>query len=570
MDDLDHLIKLRPHLQYARDIVDGNIVSGKYVHLACMRSINEHLADVLDTNKDFRWTYKSNQAQKVVDFCALVPHVGNVKFRDKTFELPPWQLYFVSELYGWRSKEIGRMRRFTKAYLEVAKKNGKSSLAAVLALYELIAGDDGGQIYCAAATGDQSKIVWKKAKDMILRLPPKLRARYTGTGSEITTDLAEFKYLNTAGSAAANLDGLDPSFMIYDEAANILVNDVIEKPTYGMVARESPLRLMITHAQYATTSIYYEEKQDIIKSLEGSRSIDYIEQILALFYAVDDKEDIDDEANWIKANPNLYECIELEKMRANVLDAMGSNSNTKKRPVYTYNFCLWLSAADRWLEHEALEKCKIKKITKSEHCVIGVDLSTKEDLTVVARIWPRAGKWYCDFKCWTTSAHVDSLPNELKTQYEDAEKSKILVIQDGETLDLQEVYKYIMKTTKKFDVLAVGIDPNQASKMINNLSKKGVKTVTVSQHATTLNEITRETEAKILNGSFKYDGNPFIDWQFSNAVAHTNSSECVKIKKPKGLDHYKIDAVDALITGAFTIQGASQPESGGGLTVTIL
>ena len=563
MNDLDHLVKVRPHLQYARDIIDGHIVANKLVIATCNRSINEHMADLL--NEESKWTYLPKFANAVVKFASFVPHIkGDFATRRKTFILPPWQLYFVSELYGWRKRDASYIRRFTEGYLEVAKKNGKSSLAAVLALYEVLYGDHGGEVYSAATVGHQSQIVWDIAADMIPNLPPKLREQYTITtgNGRIFSNRAIFRYLSTDGGAYKKLDGKNPSFIIYDEAAAIDESAIFEKlSTRG---RRSYCKLYITHPYQRITTPYYEDRQSIVKALEGVLSSKYIERKLPILYGLEEEEEIEDEKTWIKANPNLGASVDLEETREEVSQVTISGSKRRLRALQVYTFGMWVSAADTWLEHDALDGC-VGDVQRMENVCIGVDLSATKDLTAVARIWPQANKWYCDFKCWTTQKYVDSVPDDLKEMYYTASDAGILEIQGFEAIEDSEVYDYIRETGEEYNIISLGIDPHNASKMLRIMGDDGYPTVLVSQSPQKLNEPARELEARISKNTFIYDGDPFITWQFSNCVAYLNNRELLAIRKPDPNSPFKIDAVAALITAAATVHDAKQPELSSGV-----
>ncbi|HHV61141.1 MAG TPA: terminase large subunit, partial [Firmicutes bacterium] len=282
--------------QYARDVVKERELAGKWVRLACER----HLRDLERAGTDeFPYIFDPARADRVFAFFRFCRHVKG-PLAGQPIELEPWQQFIIGSIYGWVHRETG-LRRYRKAYIQVARGNGKSTLLSGLGLYMLMAdGEAGAEVYATATKKEQARIVYDAARVMAIRSPDLLRRLEPGK--------AEILYPTTASKFAPlskdtkSLDGLNPHLGIIDEFHAHPTREMYDLLVSAMGKRLQPLLFIITTAGFDLASPCYEEYTYLTKVLEGEFEN---EQYFAYIAQLDPEDNPQDEATWIKANPLL-------------------------------------------------------------------------------------------------------------------------------------------------------------------------------------------------------------------------------------------------------------------------
>ena len=327
-----------PVTQYARDVLEGRITAGRLVRLACER----HLQD-LETGWQRGLVWDPAAAQHVVDFYSFLRH-SKGEWAGQVFKLQPWQQFRLGSVFGWK-KEDGT-RRFRVSYNEVARKNGKTTEAAGLALYMLDADNEpGSEVYTAATKRDQAMITWSEAARMVKRskaLSRRIQV-YWGKGNmSIEETASKFECL---GADEDTLDGLNVHCAIIDELhahKTRAIWDVLETST---ASRRQPLLWVTTTAGFDQSGICYELHNYSVEVLEGRIKDD---SWFAYIATLDEGDDWQDEKVWIKANPNLGVSVKLDDLRrlalkAKVTPTAVANFLTKCMNVWTQQTSRWLS-----------------------------------------------------------------------------------------------------------------------------------------------------------------------------------------------------------------------------------
>src|SRR3954447_26291905 len=217
---------------YARDAVEGRVVAGRLVRLACQR----HLYDLSHGSaRGLAWDGAS--ARQALAFFSHLRH-STGEWAHQPFVLQPWQAFVVGSLFGW--KRADGLRRFRTAYVEVARKNGKSALLAGIALYALVAdGEPGSHVYAAATTRDQARIVFGEAERMV-SASPALRTRVAPTVNNLAV-LATSSWFRPLSADASKMDGLNVHFAAVDELHEHIGPGIIQKLNTATGARRQPL-----------------------------------------------------------------------------------------------------------------------------------------------------------------------------------------------------------------------------------------------------------------------------------------------------------------------------------------
>ena len=309
---------------YARDVCANRIITGRLVRLACER----HLRDLGDgRDRGLQWDRKA--AVRAIGFFPAVLRHSKGQFAGKPFELLDWQKFVIGSLFGWK---LGAIRRFRTAFVSTARKNGKSTLEAGIGLKALVdEGEPGAEVYSAATTREQSRIVFSEAERM-RAASPALRRRITPTTNNLAV-LDTASWFRPLSSDASKMDGLNVFVALVDEVHEHPSAEVIEKLDTGMGARLQPLMYETTTAGVNRNSICYQHWDFSAKVLEGTIPAETADRWFAFIATIDDDDDWQDELAWRKANPSLGTLLRIEDLRAEVALAreMASKQNSIRR-----------------------------------------------------------------------------------------------------------------------------------------------------------------------------------------------------------------------------------------------
>lgn len=401
---------------YARAVVAGEVIAGPHVRAACRR----HLAD-LDAGKDRGLAWDIEASERVIGFFRDVLTVeveekddyGENVSRSVPFLLQPWQAFIVGSLFGWRNSE--GLRRFRRAYVEIGKGNGKSPIAAGIGHYMLsAAGKLRAEVYSAATDQDQAAILFRDAVSMWERSRA-LRRRLISSGEnpvwQLTSkgrDGRDNSFFKPISAHKKGKSGIRPYCALVDEVHEHPDNSVIEMLRAGTKGNQEALIFEITNSGFDKKTVCGQEHDYSVKVAHGEIENDaWFAYICALD---EDDEPFDDEACWLKANPNLGVSIQLQFIREQVAEAKGMPS--KEGLVRRLHFCQWTdsetSAIPRkvWLACQAVgdKAFDPEELTEREvPCFGGLDLSRTRDLTAFTLTWLLENKkdqWRFASKTW--------------------------------------------------------------------------------------------------------------------------------------------------------------------------
>lgn len=270
---------------YAESIADGRRRAGKWIYAACKRFLS-------DLERSDIWMDWGECARVFAHFerLSLVED-----YADQNFALPPWQKWVVANLWGWRNTDNGR-RRVTKAVVQIGRGNGKTTLMAGLALFDLLSGP-GKRIYCIANKLDQAELLLDKAKQMVEKIPTDAKVKFWN----IEREEADSE-MRAVPSTAKSLDGLTPSMFIADEAAEYRDREPLAKLVTAAAKRKETLGVIISTPGRTIENVYGEEVARCERVLSGEEEDD---SLIAILYGIDADDKLDDEEAWIKANPGL-------------------------------------------------------------------------------------------------------------------------------------------------------------------------------------------------------------------------------------------------------------------------
>lgn len=485
------------------------------------------------------------KAQRAVRFINNLKHTKGV-WHGVPFDLLPWQDKIVSDIFG-TVKEDG-YRQYNTAYVEIPKKNGKSEIAAAIALYLTCADNEwGAEVYGCAADRQQASIVFDVAIDMVDQCPA-LKKRIKPIISQkrlVYMPLGSFYQVLSA--EAYTKHGLNVHGVIFDELhaqPNRKLYDVMTKGSGD--ARKQPLFFLITTAGTDRNSICYEVHQKAEDLLRGKK-ID--PTFYPVIYGIKEDADWTDEKNWYKANPSLGHTIDIEKVRAAVLNA---KENPAEENIFRQlRLNQWVKQSVRWMPMDLWDKCSfevnIEKL-KGRECFGGLDLSSTNDITAFVLIFPPTptdDKYYVLPFFWIPEENLKLRVKRDHVPYDVWQKQDFLKTTEGNVIHYGFIESFIEELGKKFNIKEIAFDRWGAVQMVQNLEGLGFTVVPFGQGYKDMSPPTKELMKIALENKIAHGGHPVLSWMMDNVYVRTDPAGNIKPDKEKSTE--KIDGVVALI-----------------------
>ena len=531
-DDAPHVAMA---LDYANDVVSGDIVACKYVQLGCQRFLD-------DLERDWHYTLDCYEAERVCNYIEELPHIkGEWAKKGLKITLEPWQVFGLVNVFGWR--DPNGLRRFKTWYEEVARKNAKSTKAAGVGLYMLHEdGEAGAEVYSAATTRKQAKIVFETARLMAMRthsLPVEVRAH---TISHIDT-ASKFEALHAQGET---LDGLNVQCVLNDELhawTKRSVYDVLETATGS---REQPLMFNITTAGNNAEGICYELRGYLVRILQGQITDD---SFFGMIYTLDDGDDWADRSVWLKANPNLG--VSVYPMDLETQAKKAGEVVSQQNAFLTKRMNVWTNAAVAWMNMRQWQDCtdptmRIEDFA-GEPCWAGLDMASKIDVTSNAQVFQRTvnGKqhFYAFMRHWLPEKAVQEEPTGI---YDGWVRSGHMRKTPGNIIDVDQIEHELMtEVVAPHDLRELAVDPMHNSTQVSvHMAQQGVQTVDVRPTVLNFSEAMKWLEALVKDGRFHHN-DPVLTWMISNVEVRVDYKD--NIYPRKSAPGRKIDGVIALL-----------------------
>jgi phage terminase large subunit-like protein len=468
------------------------------------------------------------------------------------FRLSPWQAFVLWCLFGWERKVRGQwVRRFRVAYMSVARKNGKTELAAAIGLVFLLVpgeAEKGGEIYSAATKRDQASVSWRAAASMVRR--NRALANEVGV-HESRQNLAHYdteSKFETVASDADTLDALGPQLAIIDEYhahPDARVFDVLRS---GMGARREPLMLVTTTAGGKRQGACWELETDAIKILEGIGEAEGSgDDLLAFIARLDEADDWSNERVWVKANPNLEVSCHLDYLRV-------EHRAAKRRPGAVGEFLrkhmnLWTEVSSAWMEMPDWDGCSAAvdlEALRGKRCFVGIDLSAVSDYTAAVAVFPHedgymdvAPAFWIPAETLVERGRTDRVPVMQWVQ------QGLVTATDGNAVDQDAVKEWLINLRERANVAEVPTDPHNATKLQTELLQLGFNVSSMRQGWVTMSPAIKQTEILIRKRRLRHGGNPVLRWMFSNVALKRDAHDNVSLHKGRSAD--RIDGIVALV-----------------------
>lgn len=541
--------------QYMKDVRSGKQVACKYVKLAVERHLND-LKRVGD--QEFPYYFDDAQAKRAIDFKQQLRHTkgewANPRKHDTRIRLEPWQQFKDWVLFGWRNEDGSR--RFTKAYIEVGRKNGKTTDAAATANYMFFADrpkEMGPEIYCVGPKKDQGKISWEEAKRQIEKHPVlNKKSRTYKQNSTIILHYDSAAKFTVWGRDAEMQDGFNPSFALVDEAHLYPGNEAMEVIESGMGARLQPLIYIITTAGLDINSPAYREERTLaVATLE--RTIEPVpENFFCLIFTLDDGDDWADREKWIKANPNLGVSVSWKYLEDRVQTAMQMPS--RQNQIITKNFNVWTQAETRWITDDHWMKCNFKVDPEKligRKCFLGMDLSSSLDITALAFCFPPENekeKYQFLYRFFIPEENLIDRERRDKVPYTYWVEKGLVLTTPGNVIDYNFIEQEILNMAQKYEIEEIPHDPWKAQEIVNNLTAENFVMVPMFQRYSAMAGPTDTFEKKVMAKEIAHGGDPVIRWMMScTEVKSDRQGNIMPMKPRRDQTGKRIDGVVAMI-----------------------
>ena len=536
--------------RYARRVVTGKELAGRYERLACARFERDLVRQV---SAEFPYVIDERLGSRACQFIELLPHIkgewakpiyvdGKITYRK--LELEDWQVFNEFNLFAWGHR-ASRLRRFRRSYEEIARKNAKSTRGAGRMLYLAFADSEpGAQVYSAATTAEQAREVFDVAREMALR-DAEFRQRFGVTVGRFDITSAEmvqtFKILN---AEASTQDGLNVHAALVDEVHAHKKRDLWDVIESADGSRSQPMISAITTAGKDMTGICYELRGYLVKILEG---VHVDETFFGVIYTIDEGDQWEDERVWRKANPNLGVSVKLDKLQAACSKAKATPS--ARGNFLTKHLNVWTNAGSAWMDMEAWARCADPTL-RDRHAEFegldafaGLDLAQKNDFAAKVKVIERDGFWHVFTRLYYNQAAVDESPTaQLPGWVEEGH----VIVNEGNLTDFDVIADDMRDDCKRHKMQEFAFDPALSMYFAGKLIDEGLPLVEIAQRSTFFTQVLLQVENLVLAGKLRHDGNPAMTWMISNLVVKV--SKFNELRAPvKERPENKIDGAIAML-----------------------
>lgn len=534
-------------IQYSLDVRSGKVPACKWVKLACERFDRERAAQ---STPDFPYELDSNKAGRACRFLESLPHIkGPLARRGELIRLEPWQCFIVVNVFGWlhdRGPREGK-RRFRRCYIEVPRGNAKSTLSSGIGLYCLAAdGEVGAEVYSAATTRDQARIVFRDAQQMGRKTPELMSTLGVEIGAHNINVVDSASKFEALSAEADTLDGKNIHLAIVDELHAHRTREVYDVIETGTGKRDQSLLWAITTAGSNRAGICYEVRTYLTKILQR---IAEDEHVFGIIYSIDDGDDWTAESSWIKANPNWGVSVQSDVVRqlaAKALQMSAAQNNFK-----TKHCNVWCNADVSWMDMRAWERCRDATLKISDFegksCWIGLDLASKSDIAAKVYIFPEDrddGRHFTIFGRYYLPEFAVS--EGRNSQYSGWEIDGLLITTPGDVLDFSVIEEDLVDDSRRFAVQGIAYDPWQALDLAQRLIAQGAPMIELRNTVQNFSAPMKDIDALVRLGRLHHDGDPPMTWMMSNVVCHVDAKENIYPRKERAEN--KIDGPVALFT----------------------
>lgn len=536
---------MTPAERYARAVVEGRVTVGKWVKLAADRFLKDL------TREDIFFDEK--EATRAINFIERKLKHWEGSFAGNPLLLEDWQKFIVMQIFGWYTSE-GK-RRVRSVYIQIARKNGKTSFLAAIILYHIFADKENTpQVLVGANNEDQAKICVNSTGRMI-ETSPDLKELV----EDDEVNLFRYKdnivniYYPERGAVVKAMsknpetkDGFNPSLGgvdEYHEAKDDKLLNVIES---GQGSRLNPLLIVITTAGFDKDGPCYSKlRESSVQILTGTLDDDHH---LAFIYEQDEGDEVSDESTWVKSNPNLGVSVSIEFLRSRYKKAL-NEGGTKMVDFLTKNLNKWVDAPEVWIGNEVWATNRhglTPQDLEGKTCYGGLDLARTVDLNAFVLWFPNVKEGIHAVLpfFWIPEAKVEN--NNDRVDYRKWIEQEYMMKTPGNVADYRIIAADIKAIISKYDFKSMAYDKYLTGHgVLADLIDEGIECHEMGQNIVSLNFPTKELERIVTGGQLEHFGNPVLGWMMGNVILAKDTSG--NVKPDKGKSEKKIDGVSAMI-----------------------
>ena len=485
--------------------------------------------------------FDKSAAKKAVGFIeTFITHTKG-ELSGKPFLLEDWQKKIVSDLFGWKNKKTD-LRKYRTAYIQIGRKNGKSTLASALALYMLFADDErGSEIYSAAGDRQQAGIVHEIAKGMIVA-NPELSKRSKVYRNSIVNE-SKGNFYQAISSDSKTKHGFNANCIIFDELHTQPNRDLWDTLTTSVGSRRQPLTIAITTAGYDRNSICHEIYK-YAQQVDNQSVKD--ETFYSCIYEAEMDDDITDEDVWKKANPNYgvslkKNYMEIESQRA--VD-VPSYQNTFKRLMLN----IWTDSVSVWIPNNEWMECHQEfdySTLDGKECWGGLDLASTRDISAFVLLFKVDEKYIVLPHLFIPEENAKKRSERDGVDYVTWKNQGHIIATDGDVADYNFIKEKINELSKKYRIQSIAYDRWNASQLVIDLQNDGANMDPFGQGFVSMSAPTKELEKLIIGKQIIHNDNPCMNWMLSNVAIQEDPAGNIKIAKNKSKE--KVDGMVALV-----------------------
>ncbi len=481
------------------------------------------------------------KADRAVKFIERLKHTKGI-YKGQPFKLLPFQKKIIRDIFGNVDENGNRIIR--TVYIELPRKNGKSAIAAAIALYLLFADKEGGaEIYGAACDTYQAAIVFEVAIDMILQSPElSKRCKILESTKRIILN-KDRSFYRVLSADHKSKHGFNAHGIIFDELHAQPNRHLWDVLTTSGGTRIQPLTIAITTAGFDKNSICYEKHRYAKQILEG---VVEDPSFYPVIYSIKEGDDWQNEKTWKKANPALGKFRSIDEMRTKFKEAqhIPSVQNTFRR-LYLNE---WTTQSERFIDFNKWLDCaqgiNWDYFDRFE-CCAGLDLASVGDIAAMVLVFKEEEQYYIKPYFWCPEEKVKERYIKGETFYQDWVDQGYLDITPGNVIDYSYIRKKIADLNELYYIKQISFDRWNASEIVQNLENDGFMMLAFSQSMTNISAPTKELLRMILAKEIVHDSNPVLNWMCDNLAVKQDANGNIKPDKQKSTE--KIDGMVALI-----------------------
>ena len=534
--------------QYGKDILSGKISACEYVRL----SVARHFEDL--KNKDWDYYFDEEAGIKPVKFFSVLRHWRG-EFYNRPFHPEPWQAWVLYVFYGWKRKK-GDKRRFKYLYIEIPRKNGKTTFLAACTLYHILMDDENApEVYYAATKERQARLCLDEAR--------KIGDQTEEVRKRLVIRKYEIEYpkkngvMRALGSDSDTQDGLNPSMAVIDEVHAHKDFGMFDKLNTAFGMRAQPTLMMITTAGNNKNNPCFTYRNMCIDILRGIKKQ---ENLMAIIYTLDEEDDWKAEASWIKANPSwpIMNQVELRDDSESAMQFAHMETSFK-----TLKLNIWSDSDSVWIKDDDWMRCAGEAKEPTGPCYAGADFAESKDLCALVIQWPGSPR---HVKSWFWIPEKKVREKEDRVDYWVWKKEGHLRVIQGDAIDHQQLAFEVLQILQQYSVAGLTYDKYGIGEaVIQSMVNDGFpvdKLHPMKQQTTQYQGPIRKLEEEIMLEKINHEGHPVLRWNIANVVLFMDSYGGVKFNKSRVTE--KIDGAVALAMSIAEELG-SEPEFDGNI-----